>query len=208
MKLGQVTRFLRHLALGTSLLMVLAGCGDQKDRSDQATKVQSQDSQVDSTGHQDWETVVEVLLHPRCLNCHQLEMPLINEGSPHIPRVVRGPDNMGSGTMRCSNCHSNQNNPVTNAPGAPGWAMAPITLNWSHMSSAQICNLLTTPQDNGGRSPENLLQFMSQNPLSLWGWNPGGKRQPVNIPHEKLVEAMKGWIAAGTPCPTEHTPTD
>ncbi|WP_444898639.1 hypothetical protein [Microbulbifer sp. SSSA003] len=201
MKLRQEVDLLRHITISLLLLLVFTGCGNRQDTTGQDS--QSQTSQVDNTGHQDWETIVEVLLHPRCLNCHQLELPLINQGSPHVPRVERGPENMGMGTMRCSNCHSDQNNPVTGAPGAPGWAMAPITLNWSRMSSAQICALLTTPQDNGGRSPEQLMLFMSENPLALWGWNPGGKREPVNIPHGKLVEALKGWIAAGTPCPPQ-----
>ncbi|WP_143731220.1 hypothetical protein [Microbulbifer sp. GL-2] len=203
MELRQAACFLRHVTISAVLIMALTSCENRTDKSGQAPETKAQNSQVDTMGHQDWETIVEVLLHPRCLNCHQLEMPLINEGSPHIPRVARGPGNMGTGTMQCGNCHSNQNNPVTGAPGAPGWAMAPIELNWSHKSSAQICKLLTTPQDNGGRSPDSLLKFISENPLALWGWNPGGKRQPVNIPHDKLVEAMKGWIAAGTPCPSE-----
>ncbi|AWF80707.1 hypothetical protein BTJ40_07690 [Microbulbifer sp. A4B17] len=184
------------LALGALVYLLLSGC-------DQRQEASQQEAANDAPGHQDWETIVEVLLHPRCLNCHQLEMPLINEGSPHVPRVERGPDDMGAGTMRCNNCHSNTNNPVTGAPGAPGWKMAPIELNWSQMSSAQICKLLTTPQDNGGRTLTGQLEFISENPLAIWGWHPGDSRQPVNIPHEKVVEAMKNWIAVGAPCPPE-----
>ncbi|WP_299585962.1 hypothetical protein [uncultured Microbulbifer sp.] len=205
MKLRRAAGLLRHLTISAFILLVLTGCENRQDMTGQTPE--SQASNVDTTGHQDWETIVEVLLHPRCLNCHQMEMPLIKQGSPHVPRVERGPDNMGLGTMRCSNCHSNQNNAVTGAPGAPGWAMAPIALNWSQKSSAQICQLLTTPQDNGGRSPAQLMQFMSENPLALWGWNPGGNREPVNIPHDKLVTALQGWIAAGTPCPPGTPPS-
>ncbi|MCO1335239.1 hypothetical protein MO867_12940 [Microbulbifer sp. OS29] len=199
MKTRPEVLILRTITVGAVLFLTLAGCNQRQETTPK------QASSVDSEGHQSWETIVEVLLHPRCLNCHQLEMPLINEGSPHIPRVERGADNMGAGTMRCINCHSNKNNPVTGAPGASGWEMAPITLNWSQMSSAQICKLLTTPQDNGDRSPESQLQFVSETPLALWGWSPGDKRQPVTISHAKLIEAMKEWIAAGTPCPPERS---
>ncbi|WP_444912577.1 hypothetical protein [Microbulbifer sp. PAAF003] len=198
MKMRPDTALFRPLlALCAIALLTLTGCDQHRGAS-------QQEEASSTPGHQDWETIVEVLLHPRCLNCHQLEMPLINEGSPHVPRVERGPDNMGAGTMRCNNCHSNKNNPVTGAPGAPGWVMAPIELNWSQKSSAQICKLLTTPQDNGGRAPTSQLEFVSTSPLVLWGWHPGDSRQPVNIPHDKFIEAMKGWIAAGTPCPPER----
>ncbi|WP_444930410.1 hypothetical protein ACJJIF_01040 [Microbulbifer sp. SSSA002] len=182
------------LALG-AIALLLSGC-EQRQGDDRKS------SDANGLQHRDWETIVEVLLHPRCLNCHQLERPLINEGLPHVPLVERGPDNMGVGAMRCNNCHSHKNNPVTGAPGAPGWVMAPIELNWSQKPSAEICQLLSSPRENGGRSPVSQLEFVSHSALVLWGWHPGDSRQPVNISHSQFIEAMKGWIAAGTPCPT------
>jgi hypothetical protein len=36
----------------------------------------------------------------------------------------------------------------------------------------------------------------------LWGWHPGGNREPVPVPHDELVAKFKQWAAAGGPCPT------
>jgi hypothetical protein len=68
-----------------------------------------------------WDKIVTVLRHPRCLNCHQLNSPLQGDAPrPHIPRVVRGPDNHGVSAMRCNNCHNEMgNNPTSGTPGAP-----------------------------------------------------------------------------------------
>jgi hypothetical protein len=35
----------------------------------------------------------------------------------------------------------------------------------------------------------------------LWGWNPGGNRAPVPVPHDIFVTQFKLWADAGGPCP-------
>src|ERR1700682_6141270 len=47
-----------------------------------------------------------VIQHPRCLNCHPVgERPTQgNDGHPHSPLVVRGPDDKGAIAMRCPTC--------------------------------------------------------------------------------------------------------
>jgi hypothetical protein len=42
---------------------------------------------------------------------------------------------------------------------------------------------------------------MEDEPLVLYGWDPGKGREPVPIPHEKVVEDMKIWVAGGMACP-------
>jgi len=37
--------------------------------------------------------------------------------------------------------------------------------------------------------------------LVLWGWNPGGRREPVPLPHKDLIEQMKVRGAGGAACP-------
>ena len=37
--------------------------------------------------------------------------------------------------------------------------------------------------------------------LVLWGWEPGGKRAPVSVPHAQFVGAFKDWVSGGMPCP-------
>jgi hypothetical protein len=74
-----------------------------------------------------WDKIAAVLQHPRCLNCHQLETPLRGDSrSPHIPRVVRGPDDHGASAMRCTNCHSLNANNTTSGAGRPGLGARPL----------------------------------------------------------------------------------
>lgn len=150
-----------------------------------------------------WDQIAAVLQHPRCLNCHQEESPLQGDtAQAHTPRVTRGADNLGADAMRCGNCHNQMgNNETAGVPGAPHWSLAPLSMSWAGLSSAELCRALVDPRRNGGRSAEDLLEHMEKDPLVLWGWAPGGEREAVPLPHEQMVEQMKVWTAAGMPCP-------
>src|ERR1700681_365017 len=73
-----------------------------------------------------------VLQHPRCLNCHPVgERPTQgNDGHPHSPPVVRGPDDKGALGMRCTSCHQNANYEPSGVPGNPMWHVAPKAMAW------------------------------------------------------------------------------
>jgi hypothetical protein len=142
-----------------------------------------------------------VLTSPRCLNCHQAEAPLRGDDrNPHLPAVTRGPDDQGEGMGRCSNCH--KANPTSQTvPGAPGWRMAPIYAAWNNMRPHQLCITLRDPVMNGGRGPAELVKHFEQDSLVTWAWAAGPKRSPPAIPRAELVEAVRKWADAGTPCP-------
>jgi hypothetical protein len=150
-----------------------------------------------------WNKIASVLQHPRCLNCHQLETPLQGDTRRiHIPPVRRGPDGMGFGTMKCYNCHNKSgNNQMAGVPGAPGWRLAPVSMLWQGLSTADLCRMLSDPESNGHRSPQAIIEHMETEKLVLWGWNPGGNREPVPISHGDFVKLMKAWVAGGTVCP-------
>jgi hypothetical protein len=150
-----------------------------------------------------WAKIATVLQHPRCLNCHQLDSPLQGDARrPHIPRVVRGPDNHGVSAMRCGNCHNEMgNNPTSGTPGAPHWALAPASMLWQGLSVGELCRMLKDPARNGDRSAEALVEHMANDRLVRWGWNPGDGREAVSIPHGEFVTLMKIWVAGGTACP-------
>ena len=150
-----------------------------------------------------WDKIAAVLQHPRCLNCHQLTTPLQGDKRRvHIPPVVRGADNMGAGTMRCHNCHNDSgNNQLSGVPGALHWQLAPVSMLWEGLSTGDLCRMLKDPARNGNRTPEALVEHMETEHLVLWGWNPGGRRDPVPLPHKDFVEQMKIWAAGGTVCP-------
>jgi hypothetical protein len=144
-----------------------------------------------------------VLQNPRCLNCHQLNSPLQGDSRRvHIPRVVRGTDNQGVGAMRCRNCHNNMgNNPTSGTPGGLHWQLAPVSMLWQGLSSRDLCRAVKDPKHNGNRDGSALIKHMEDEPLVLYGWDPGKGREPVPIPHEKVVEDMKIWVAGGMACP-------
>ena len=150
-----------------------------------------------------WRKISEVLTHPRCLNCHQLTTPLQgNSRRIHVPAVVRGADNMGAGTMRCHNCHNDSgNNQLSGVPGALHWQLAPVSMLWQGLSTGDLCRMLRDPARNGHRTPAALVVHMETEHLVLWGWSPGGRREPVPIPHKDFVEQMKIWVSSGTVCP-------
>jgi hypothetical protein len=149
-----------------------------------------------------WDKISAVLTHPRCLNCHQQNTPLQgDQRRVHIPRVARGADDFGAGTMRCYNCHNDiGNNPLADVPGVLHWRLAPASMLWQGLSTGDLCRMLKDPTRNGQLPPEALIEHVNTD-LVKWGWNPGGRREPVPLPHEGFVEQMKVWLAGGAACP-------
>jgi hypothetical protein len=149
-----------------------------------------------------FERIAAVLQHPRCLNCHQPYSPLQGEQARrHTPPVVRGDDDKGAPAMRCTSCHRETNNAASGVPGAPHWQLAPAVMDWSALDGAQLCQRVKDPRRNGNRSLQALVAHMEGDALVRWGWNPGGNRAPVPLPHREFVELLKNWVAAGAPCP-------
>src|SRR5262245_2816502 len=53
-----------------------------------------------------FEKLASVLRHPRCLNCHQVEVPLQGDrGWQHIPKVTRSAPALADGSPACARCH-------------------------------------------------------------------------------------------------------
>ena len=155
-----------------------------------------------------WSQIASVLDHPRCLNCHQAESPLQGDSRrEHIPHVVRGADNHGVGAMRCGNCHNGiGNNDTSHTPGAGGkgkdaWELAPLSMLWQGLSVGDLCRAVKDPARNGHRNGEALIKHMTDEPLVLYGWDPGVGREPIPIPHDEVVRLMKVWVEGGMACP-------
>lgn len=154
-------------------------------------------------------TVQKVFQHPRCQNCHiPGDAPLqFDAGLPHAMGVVRGPTGHGAPGLPCSTCHGDANAPESygpNAPpGAPHWALPPpgqriVTIG---LSAPALCRMIQDRNENGGRDFTALLKHIAEDKLVLWGWNPGGTRAPVPVPHAEFVAKFKLWADAGGPCP-------
>ncbi|MGE0144243.1 MAG: hypothetical protein AB7I19_18925 [Planctomycetota bacterium] len=161
---------------------------------------------AEDDGSSAFDRVYDVLMHPRCMNCHPAgRVPLQGDDSrPHGQNVQGGADGLGRFAMRCSNCHGTANAPGEHTPpGAPNWHLpaADMPLVFQGRSKADLARQLADPQHNGGRSPEQLLEHLRSDPLVLWGWQPGEGRARVPIPHEDFVAAAAAWIRAGCPVP-------
>ncbi|HEX9784966.1 MAG TPA: hypothetical protein VGA56_19840 [Opitutaceae bacterium] len=191
-----------HLVTGAVVIVgsaaaMISGCAADASRTTSsesaAERARSQAAFVE---------IAAVLRHPRCINCHTVtDFPRQGDaGRRHAQFVLRGPDNHGVPAMRCNSCHqdSNQENGV---PGAPHWALAPLSMSWEGLDDNQLAEALKDESKNGGRSLESLLDHMAHDPLVLWGWNPGGTREPVPVPHETFVRRLEEWMATGAVSP-------
>ncbi len=75
----------------------------------------------------------QVLLHPRCLNCHpEGDRPLVGDKSrPHPMNIERGPNGMGIAGLSCSGCHQDKNlSGEHSPPGAPDWRLPTRKCLW------------------------------------------------------------------------------
>jgi hypothetical protein len=145
--------------------------------------------------------VYQVLMHPRCQNCHPAgDTPLQGDDSHlhDLLRLRRGADGNGVFAMRCSNCHQAANGPGPHTPpGAPSlagegrrpaeprWHLPPphTPMVFQGRTPAQLCRQLKDPKQNGGLTPERLVHHVSTDPLVLWAWNPGEERTTPQLSH-------------------------
>lgn len=146
-----------------------------------------------------FEKIAGVLRHPRCLNCHQREVPLQGEGGwPHIPKISRDAPTRADGSVACARCHAGQG-PATGIPSVPGWRMAPVEAAWQGLTNAQLCQAIKSPKTNGGRDLPALVDHLDHDALVLWAWEPG--RAPPPISHKEFVELARVWASTGALCP-------
>jgi hypothetical protein len=150
-----------------------------------------------------FQEVGKVVTHARCMNCHPAgDRPSQGDDRhPHMPLVVRGVDNFGAIGMRCTTCHGPANFDPGGVPGNPAWHLAPIEMAWVGKSLAQICEQIKDPNRNGGKSMEELIHHMAEDPLVGWGWNPGVGREPAPGTQKEFGALVKAWVDTGAVCP-------
>jgi hypothetical protein len=147
-----------------------------------------------------------VFLDPRCVNCHPMgDHPLQgNDSRPHAMDIKRGPEGVGKNGLWCVTCHQSEGLPGAHMPPAvPGWQLPPrhTPMVFENQSPRKLCEHFKDPAQNGGRSPEEVVDHVKEAPLVLWGWNPGEGRTPVHVPHQEFVKYMSEWARDGAACP-------
>jgi hypothetical protein len=160
-----------------------------------------------------WQQVYSVLTHPRCVNCHTATSypQQGDDRHRHLFNVVRGPEGKGVPGLNCATCHQSRNGDSTGVPGAYNWHLAPLSMKWQNpddkiLSSAEVCRSLTDGSRNGSLDGPGILRHHQQEPLVLWAFQPGRRRDSTarSLPpltHEQFVAATRIWVDAGMPCP-------
>ncbi len=148
----------------------------------------------------------DVLMHPRCLNCHPKgDQPLQGDDSrPHGQNVQRGKTGHGKYALRCVNCHQEVNQPGEHMPpGTPNWHMPPadMPMVFEGRTPRELCQQLQDPEQNGNMDLEDIMTHVSDDPLVLWGWDPGDGRTLPLLSHAEFVKFMGEWIEKGAACP-------
>ncbi len=152
-----------------------------------------------------FQSMVTVLHHPRCMNCHSGgDFPRQGDDShPHKMNVRRGAFGQGVAGMRCGTCHQDHNLTGRHMPpGAPDGHLpsSGMPMIWEGLSDAQLCELLKDPRQNGHRNIDEIVEHMNT-PLVLWGWNPGEGRTPISVPTAEFLAKVKEWASKGAACP-------
>jgi hypothetical protein len=163
-------------------------------------------SRDDAAAASAFESMVTVLHHPRCMNCHSSgDFPRQGDDAhQHTMNVRRGLDGNGVTAVKCSTCHQDRNLVGRHMPpGAPDWRLpsADMPMIWEGLTDRQLCELFKDPRQNGNRNVDEIVQHMTT-PLVLWGWNPGEGRTPIPMPKSEFSARVKEWASKGAACPS------
>lgn len=146
-----------------------------------------------------------VLTHPRCTNCHPAgDAPLQGNGEPHDPPALRGPDDHGVVGMECTSCHQDRNLEHARIPGAPKWALAPLSMAWVGKTTSEICDQLKDRSRNGDKSLEQIVEHTQHDALVGWAWNPGSGRTSPPGNQARFGALVAAWSKTGAVCPKEE----
>ena len=145
----------------------------------------------------------KVLAHPRCVNCHPAgDRPRQGDVQRlHQPPVARGEDGFGLPAMRCQICHQTAKFEPAGVPGNPAWHLAPHEMAWEGKTLAQICEQIKDPARNGGRSLEDIVHHVGEDPLVGWAWASGGDRTPAPGTQAQAGALLDAWVKTGAVCP-------
>src|SRR2546428_6866813 len=136
-----------------------------------------------------FDPIASVVMHPRCINCHQDESPRQTDARIlHRPLVVRGKDGHGAPTQPCQTCHQATNTADGFVPGVATWELAPLSMLWEGRTKQQICEQMRDPVRNGGRrTGQDVIEHMTSDRLVLLGRNTGANRQTPPLLDKGLV---------------------
>ncbi len=145
--------------------------------------------------------VYEVLMSPRCMNCHPAgEVPLQGDNSQiHTMLPKRGKDGHGLYAMKCTNCHQATNTPgVHTPPGNPKWALPPADMKmvFENKTPHELALQIMDYNRNGHKNKKQLIEH-ARDTLVKAGWAMGEGRVPPPLKYEDFLKVWDTWIEKG-----------
>ncbi|MEO8043168.1 MAG: hypothetical protein ABI646_11200, partial [Acidobacteriota bacterium] len=118
-----------------------------------------------------------------------------------------GKDGKGVYGQKCTTCHQNENLEGAHLP--PGtskdWHMPPADMKmiFQGRTAAQLCRQFKDPKQNGGHKTarEAMEHIQKQDPLVMWGWEPGNGRTLPPMTFQAFSAKVEEWVANGAVCP-------
>ena len=163
------------LLLSFSCAIAIALTIEAKVFSKEVNETVMEDAQTKNETN--FATIMEVIKHPRCMNCHPNDnVPKQGEDRhPHHFEMHRGKSDHGFVATKCATCHQAENNNYSGVPGAPHWGLAPASMGWQDLSSREIAQSLLDKSKNGGRSYEDLILHMTEGQTCVMGMGTGSR---------------------------------
>lgn len=149
--------------------------------------------------------VYNVLMSPRCMNCHPKgDVPLQGDDSHlHTMSPKRGKDGKGLYALKCTNCHQPENAPgFGTPPGNPKWALPPSDMKmvFEGKSPRELALQIMDYNRNGHKNKAQLIEH-ARDTLVKAGWNMGEGRKPPPLSYKEFVMAWDEWINKGGVAP-------
>ncbi len=187
--------------------LTIASSPEEYDLKVEPNEPKEEDSSIANESLIAFNKMMKVLTHKRCINCHPSDnVPKQGEDShPHRFGITRV--NAQEAT-NCNTCHQASNNDFSGVPGAPEWALAPHSMRWEGLTPIEIAKSMMNRENNGNRSPEEIMHHLTEHELVLWAWEPGvdaagNPREIPPVPKEEYIAAVKKWIELGALIPEE-----
>ena len=196
------------LALSCLAFILLAAGFAEINAPDSPAETVSELRDSDINNEENFDKMMDVLTHQRCVNCHPSDnVPKQGEdGHPHYFGMTRENGNTGLVATNCNTCHLNENNDYAGVPGAPEWSLAPESMRWEGLSRREIAESMLDPSRNGGRTHEEVMHHLTEHELVLWAWNPGINaaglpREAPPVAKDEYIRVVKEWFEQGAMIP-------
>ena len=155
-----------------------------------------------------FKEAARVIEHPRCLNCHPVDRTPTqgDDLHPHSPTIRADAEGHGPPGLPCNTCHQAQNTPTNSAsiesiPGHAHWMLAPPSMSWQGLTTAEICEQIKDPARNGNRTLDKIHGHLALDTLVGWAWSPGQGRKPAPGTQQQFGQLIAAWLETGAACP-------